>query len=485
MDASPLPPRHGRSRCLAVVLSLLLTACAGTGPAGAPPAELPPLDAVIPGGYPPYPDNRLQQYVQKVGDRLLRANDTSGARLRFTVTDNPGFAAVVGRSGNVYISRGLLALLQSEAELAAVLAHEIAHHLSGHSRKTETEALTTLSRSEQLASRIGGRDSREMTRTFTRAMVKGRVREQEIEADRLSIGYLVRAGYEPQAAIDALQLLAQLAGPDEPPPSSSSLDDDGYIPPIFRDHPEPNLRIAALTQEVRTRRNLLAPGEGGRDSYLKAIDGLVYDGDGRDYVRRGQNLYFPLAGLMLRLKDQWRLISHTPGKLTFRSIDQRFRLTISHEKQMSVHNPRNLIDLLHRQDQTQPPRPLRVGAYSGYRHAGKVQLSGQQLRSDAVVISNQQVLLRLFVFSELSTPAPELTKKADDLIASLREMNAADRTAALPLRIRIHLAGKNVTFQQMVRTSPLTIAPEFQLRLINRQLPFGEPKTGEAVKVIQ
>ncbi|MEK7840269.1 MAG: hypothetical protein AAB252_03765, partial [Pseudomonadota bacterium] len=97
MDASPLPPRHGRGRCLAVVLSLLLTACAGTGPAGAPPAELPPLDAVIPGGYPPYPDERLQQYVQRVGDRLLRAKDASSVRLRFTVTDNPGFAAVVGR----------------------------------------------------------------------------------------------------------------------------------------------------------------------------------------------------------------------------------------------------------------------------------------------------------------------------------------------------------------------------------------------------
>jgi len=89
------------------------------------------------------------------------------------------------------------------------------------------------------------------------------------------------------------------------------------------------------------------------------------------------------------------------------------------------------------------------------------------------------------VLSELATPVQDLKRQTDDLVDSLREMTAADRAAARPMRIRIHMAGKNATFQQLVRTSPLTIAPEFQLRLINRQLPFGEPRTGEAVKIIQ
>lgn len=480
--SSPSRP-SGRIRRITVGLALLLTACAGTGPADAPRAALPPLDIALPGGYGPYPDERLQQYVQRVGDRLLRANHAGGARLRFTITDNPGFAAVVGRSGNVYISRGLLALLQSEAELAAVLAHEIAHHFSGHGRKTETEALTTLSRSEQLANRIGGRDSREMTLTFTRAMVKGRVREQELEADRLSIGYLVRAGYEPHGAIDALRLLAQLAGPDEPP--ATALDTDGYTPPIFRDHPEPSQRIAAMEQEVRGKRNLLSPGETGRQAYLRAIDGLVFDGNGREFVRRGGNLYLPDAGLILSLKGRWRMVSQSPGRITLSSADGRFRFMVAQQSTAPRQVSQHFIQAVIRQDPPRLPHPVQFGAYRGYRHDGTMEWSKGRIRADAVFIDNRRHLIMMSVLSELATPVQDLKRQTDDLVDSLREMTAADRAAARPMRIRIHMAGKNATFQQLVRTSPLTIAPEFQLRLINRQLPFGEPRTGEAVKIIQ
>ncbi len=475
----------GRIRRIAIVLALLLTACAGTEPARAPPpAALPSPDLVFPGEFGRYPDDRLQGYVQGIGDRLLRSIDNRGVRLRFTVTDNPGFAAVVSRSGNVYISRGLLALLQSEAELAAVLAHEIAHHLSGHSRKTETEALTTLSRSEQLANRIGGRDSREMTRTFTRAMVKGRVREQELEADRLSIDYLVRAGYDPQAAINSLRLLAQLIGPDEPP-APSLLDNDDYIPPIFRDHPEPGQRISAIEQEVRGKRNPLTAGETGRDAYLRAIDGLVFDGDGRELVRRGGNLYFPQSGLMLRLDTPWRMISQAPGRITLGSPDGRFRFVVAPEVMVPSQAPNNFIQVLARQDPTRKPRAVNIGSYQGYRHDGTLGLPRGRIRTDAVIIDNRRARFKLFVLSELSTPAPELRTHTDALVSGLREMTGAERATTQPMRVRIRVAGKNVTYRELARTSPLTVVPEVQLRLINRQLPAGEPVTGQAIKVIQ
>lgn len=477
-------PSLGRFRRVAIGLALLLAACAGTEPAPTPPVALPPPDLLLPGGFGRYPDERLQAYVQNIGDRLLRSIENPGVRLRFTVTDNPGFAAVVSRSGNVYISRGLLALLQSEAELAAVLAHEIAHHLSGHSRKTETEALSTLSRSEQLAHRIGGRDSREMTLTFTRAMVKGRVREQELEADRLSVGYLVRAGYEPRAAIDTLRLLAQLVGPDEPAPPTL-LDDDNYIAPIFRDHPEPGQRIAAIEQEVRGKRNPLTAGETGRDSYLRAIDGLIFDGNGRELVRRGGNLYFPQTGLILRLTTPWRLISQAPGRITMGSRDGRFRFIVAPDVTAPTQAPHSFIEVLARQDPARKPQTVSIGSFRGYRHDGTLGLARGRIRTDAVIIDNRRAQFKLFVLAELSTPAQELRTQTDTLIGGLREMTRTERTSIQPMRVRIRVAGKNVTYRELARTSPLTVAPEIQLRLINRQFPDGEPRTSEAVKIIQ
>lgn len=473
-----------QARRFAIGLALLLTACAGTEPAHVPPSLLPPPDPAMPGGYSRYPDERLQQYVQGIGDRLLRTSGHDNVRLRFTVIDDPGFTAVVNRSANVYVSRGLLALLQSEAELAAVLGHEIAHHLSGHSRKTETEALSSLSRSEQLASRIGGRDSRELTLTFTHAMVKGRVREQELEADRLSIEYLTRAGYDPADAIQVLQMLAQLTGAGEPT-ASSPLDNEEYIAPIFRSHPEPGQRIAAMEAEVRRKRNALSAGDTGRDNYLRAIDGLIFGGNGRDYLRRDGNTYFPRTGLMLRLHNQWRLLTHTAERITLGSADGRFRLVILPESPLATRSgPYDFIQVLARQDVTRKPQSVRLGTYQGQRHDGTLLAPRARIRIDALYLDNRQSLFRLYVLSELSTPAAELRKQTDAVVASLREMTAAERANLQPLRIRIRVAGKNVTYRQLAQRSPLPGTPDLTLRLLNRQLLHGEPKTGEAIKVI-
>jgi predicted Zn-dependent protease len=470
-------------RALPAVALLLLTSCAGAPMATAPLPALPPMEAELPGGFGRYPDERLQGYVQGVGDRVTRALDR-GVRLRFTVTDNPGFAAVVTRHGNVYISRGLLALLLTEAELAAVFAHEVAHHLSGHSRKTETEALSTLTRSDALARRIGGRDTRELTTTFSRALVKGRVREQELEADRLSIGYLVRAGYDPQAAIDALQLLAVLAGESEPT-TTSGLDEDGYTPPIFRDHPEPSQRIAAMSAEVRGRRNPLSPGDNHRDAFLRAIDGLVLDGDGRDFVRRNGRLYLPGAGLSLHLQDRWFMHSQNPGRVTLRTMDDRFRLIVVPREKSGRRVTHDFIAVLAGQDRDRKPVTMEAGAYRGQRHDGTMALGRGRVRVDAVYLDDGQNLFRLYVLAELATPAPELRKQTDALLRRLSVMSDADRALAQPWRLRIRVAGKNLRYEDLAKSAPLPEVADTHLRVLNRQFPPNEPKPGEIIKIIQ
>jgi len=463
-------------------LWLALTGCA-TPPPEPPtvPATTAP-DAVIPGGHRRYPDERLQAYVQSVLNRLLRSAPKPRA-LRVTVTDDPGFMAIVTATDNVYISRGLLAMLQSEAELAAILAHEIAHRLAGHSRKTTSEARRTLGMSRELASRIGNRTGEDIARTFSRALFKAKLREQELEADRLSVEHLIRAGYEPQAAIDVLDMLTPLEHSVDDPPST--LDPDSPTHPIFRDHPAAGQRVEILRAQVRRTRNPLSPGTTGREPWLRAIDNLVFGGHDHHFIRRGDQLYLPPQGLALRMDHRWRLVLVTPGYLSFMSVDERFRLLITLEGEATEPWAFDFIQVLNRQNPVRKPQTVRIGAYRGYRQSGHLQVHRGRQRVDALEMKNGTKLLKMYMTAEESTSETELKRRMSAVVKSLRAMTATDRAHAKPLRLRIERARPGITFHQLAKDSPLVISPEGQLRLINRLLPFGEPKAGEPVKTIR
>src|SRR5262245_45860144 len=89
-----------------------------------------------------YADPKLQSYVNRVGQRLVAHSDKPGMSFTFTVVDSPDINAFALPGGYVYINRGLLAYLESEAELAGVLGHEIGHVTAGHHSSQQTAAVT-------------------------------------------------------------------------------------------------------------------------------------------------------------------------------------------------------------------------------------------------------------------------------------------------------------------------------------------------------
>ena len=90
--------------------------------------------------YPRYPDEALQAYVQQVGERVARYSHRSNLAYRFTVVDSPDINAFALPGGYIYIHRGLMAYLNSEAELAAVLGHEVGHVTARHSVRQQSQS---------------------------------------------------------------------------------------------------------------------------------------------------------------------------------------------------------------------------------------------------------------------------------------------------------------------------------------------------------
>ncbi|MBQ0753531.1 MAG: M48 family metalloprotease [Gammaproteobacteria bacterium] len=195
--------------------------------------------AVLLGAAPVLNAPALQQYVNKVGLWVALQSDRPDLPWRFAVLDDPDINAFAAPGGYVFITKGMLARLQSEAELAGVLGHEVAHVVQKHHliaiRKQARTSLLGMAASAALTE--NGHDAGQVAAVVSGAKDiygKGLDRKDEYQADRLGVVLAARAGYEPYALPAVLQTLDRIN------PDASEL---GLL---FKTHPKPADRLARL-----------------------------------------------------------------------------------------------------------------------------------------------------------------------------------------------------------------------------------------------
>ncbi|MGH6782307.1 MAG: M48 family metalloprotease, partial [Sphingomonadaceae bacterium] len=152
-------------------------------------------------------DLELKEYVQRVGEKVAKHSSRPELEWKFTIVDTDDVNAFATMGGYVYISRGILPYMRSEAELAAVLGHEVGHiaakHLQSRQRKSTMAGLA----SAATAIFTGMPQLAELTNLAGHAIISGYGREAELEADRLGAEYLAKAGYDPDAIIGVIATL--------------------------------------------------------------------------------------------------------------------------------------------------------------------------------------------------------------------------------------------------------------------------------------
>lgn len=192
-----------------------------------------------------HPDQNVQAYVAKVGQRIATASrdKRKGIRYRFTVIDEPRtINAFALPGGHIYVYSGLILAAKSEAELAAVLGHEVGHVTSRHAAR----ALGTAFGLETLSRIALGGEPNTIAQIASAVAAQGYMsrhsRDAEREADERGLDYLIAAGYEPAAMPRFFQTLARHSG------SASSLEQ------FFASHPQPAERAKSLDQAIRARK---------------------------------------------------------------------------------------------------------------------------------------------------------------------------------------------------------------------------------------
>jgi predicted Zn-dependent protease len=194
------------------------------------------------GAAPLVKDPALQRYVNRVGRWVASQSERPDLPWHFGVIASDDLNAFAAPGGYIFVTRGLYRGLQSESELAGVLAHEIGHVVEKHHLKLLQQARLVDIGGKLLTAKVGENDYIKKlighgAEIFTRALDKN----AEFDADRIAVVLAARAGYDPFGLPTVLQNLARVAK------------DDGRVALLFKTHPHPDDRLAALGSAVGSR----------------------------------------------------------------------------------------------------------------------------------------------------------------------------------------------------------------------------------------
>ncbi|NOX37498.1 MAG: M48 family metalloprotease [Calditrichaeota bacterium] len=254
-----------------------------------------------------YDDPELQLYIQQLGQKLAALSHRPHLDYQFKLTDTPVINAFAVPGGFVYITRGILAYLNSEAELAGVIGHEIGHIAARHSAKQYTRIQLA-----QLGLGLGAMLSEQFARFSGLAEIGLGLlflkfsRDQEKQADELGVEYAARAGYDASEMANFFLTLDRMT-PEE---------QKGGLPSWFSTHPNPRDRVVKIRQLARNwvQKLGLTQPHIERQTYLKKIDGIVFGEDPRQgFVRKGY-FYHPDLKFQFPVPRGWE-VQNTPTQV--------------------------------------------------------------------------------------------------------------------------------------------------------------------------
>jgi predicted Zn-dependent protease len=242
------------------------------------------------------PDEALQQYVSRVGLQLARDSERPNLPWSFRVVEDPTPNAFALPGGFIFVTRGMMDLMDSEAVLAAVLGHEIGHVTARHS-------VTQISRGQlaQLGLGIGSIFFPQAAQTFGGLAQTGMQllflrygRDAERQADELGFRYALREGFEVREMDDVFATLLRIG----------EASGRSALPSWLSSHPAEPERIAAARARADTVTR--APLNVGREEYLARVDGLVYGDDPRQGFFRDGVFLHPELRFRIDFPQGWR-----------------------------------------------------------------------------------------------------------------------------------------------------------------------------------
>jgi predicted Zn-dependent protease len=301
------PAPSARSRFVAVVLLAALPACATNPATGRRQLSFvseeqeiqmgQQADQEISAAVGIYRDPDLESYVQRLGTTLAAASERPNLPWQFRILDDASVNAMALPGGYNYVTRGLLTYMNSEAELAAVMGHEIGHVTARHSvSQISKQQLAQVGMVLGMILRPELRNYGNLAEVGMGLLFLKYGRDAEREADALGLRYMTRAEYDPRPMADVFSTLERVSQADNA---------QGRVPAWLSTHPAPEdrrKRIAELIQELGTP----AGGTVDREEYARRLDGIMFGPNPREGFFEQNVFYHPDLRFRFEFPPGWQ-----------------------------------------------------------------------------------------------------------------------------------------------------------------------------------
>ena len=433
-------------------------------------------DPQIKGEMGVYNDPELQNYVSEIGQRMATISERPNLPWRFTIVDVPAVNAFAVPGGGIYITRGILPFLDSEAELAGVIGHEIGHVTARHSAQQYTRqvsgqvGLLALGIFVPAARPFGQLSGQALGVLFLRYG-----RDDELQADQLGARYESTLGWDPAGVPAFLSTLGRL---DE------AAGDRRGVPNWLSTHPEPLSRVAEIQPTVD---QLKAAGAGfstNHDAWLRRIDGLLYGDNPEQGLARGSTFLHPVLRFRIDFPDQWE-IANSPQDVTAKAPGADIYMFL---QVVARPQGRDLQEIARNSMRSAGFRASEgegtsingLDAYMGV-YQGQIQGLGAVVARAAYIMHDGDVYVVVGFVPRSGFQQADGAFVAS--IRSFRSLSAAEAEDIHPNRVDLYVVRAGDTWESINETAGGVVTPA-TLAIMNKATPDSQPQPGTRIKIV-
>jgi predicted Zn-dependent protease len=431
-----------------------------------------------------YDDVQLQQYVNEVGQRAAKVSQRPELQYTFTVLDSEDINAFTTGGGYVYVTRGIMNFLNSEAELMAVLGHEIGHVNARHPVRRQTQSTLSGIGAAAVGIFTGSGDLAGLANYAGAALVTGYGRDMELEADRLGAQYLAKAGLAPEHMIDVVRLLKNQEMFEIQRAREEKREPHVYHG-VFASHPDNDQRLTEVVKAADKLGNSADTVDPGKARYLKAIEGLPVGASRAQGVLKGNRFYHANLGFTLAFPTGWR-VENQPERLLAISPAKDSIMQMQTQAPPPNVGPQEFLSRLLARSNAGQGAAIEVNGLQGYTavvRSANTEFGIVPMRY-AVVFHNNLA----YVFagaSKASSGVPSADALFMSTVKTFRRLKGNEFGLAEPYKIKTITADGNTRIADLAKASPVKEYAAEKLRLMNDLYPDKEPQAGQLLKIVE
>jgi predicted Zn-dependent protease len=425
-----------------------------------------------------YNDPKLQSMLEQTVDRLVAASEKPDQHYKVTILNSQSINAFALPTGQIYVTRGLIALANDESELASVLAHEMGHVIARHAEQREEEARNADIANRAIADVVSDPEVGALALAKSKLKLASFSRAQELEADALGIGVAARAGFDPYGAVRFLTSMEHN--------SALRAEQTGAInpgaPDFLSSHPATPERITNALSNARQYRAPAADSPqqqaDARATYLGDIDGIVFGEDPSEGFVRGHRFLHPKLGFTFTAPDGFALDNTAQAVLGVKKGGgQALRLDVVRvpaEQTLAAYLTSGWIENI----DPATVDDIVINGFPGATAAAK----GDQWDFRLYAVRFGSDVYRFIFAAKHHTP--ESDHDFRESVGTFRRMSLAEIEQAKPLHLMVITAGPADTVEKLASRMAITDRAVERFRVLNGLDPGAKVKPGSEVKIV-